>query len=113
MHARLEVIRFYRVGETQLLMIMKLKSLYIRNNLVDKVPRDCQVRVRKSVPAPHREAEKNLKDTAFMLRSSAPKGGISTNIIFHETAMRLIFKHRRENENPTDLTIHSEFDPMM
>ena len=86
-------------------MIMKLKSLYLRNDLVDKVPRDSQVRVRKSVPAPYREAEKNLRDTAYMLSSSARKGEISTKIIFEQTAMRLIFKHRRENENPTNWTM--------
>ena len=45
LHARLEIIKYYRGGEIQLLMIMKLRSMYILNNLVDK----CEISVSNSI----------------------------------------------------------------
>ena len=64
------------------------------------------------MPAPYREAEKNLKDTAYKLRSSAQKAKISMKITFQETGIRLIYNHRREGEIPTDWILHTKFDPM-
>ena len=42
-HAKLEVIRFVRGGETQHMMVLKRMSMYLRNYLVNKVPRGCEV----------------------------------------------------------------------